>query len=131
MLPLWPLAGWAQAPMSLRDAVRLALDKNRSVEASVDARRAAESRVVEARGGRLPKVNYSEFWARSDNPVFVFSSLLAQHQFGEQNFQIGPLNRPDFQRMRATYIKYFDMKLYLKAKTPLGRLLVTRDLSWI
>jgi outer membrane protein TolC len=26
----------------------------------------------------------------------VFSSLLTQHQFGEQNFQIGPLNRPDF-----------------------------------
>jgi len=33
---------------------------------------------------------------RSDNPVFVFSSLLSQHQFGSQNFQIGPLNRPDF-----------------------------------
>jgi len=29
------------------------------------------------------------------------------------------------------YSKFFDMKLYLKAKTPLGRLLVTRDLSWI
>jgi hypothetical protein len=41
------------------------------------------------------------------------------------------LNRPDFRRMRAMYIKYFDLKLYLKAKTPLGRLLVTRDLSWI
>jgi hypothetical protein len=41
------------------------------------------------------------------------------------------LNRVDLQRRRATYIKYFDMKLYLKAKTPLGRLLVTRDLSWI
>src|SRR5260370_11275268 len=47
-------------------------------------------------GGNLPKVNYSESWARSDNPVFVFSSLLTQHQFGEQNFQVGPLNRPDF-----------------------------------
>jgi len=29
------------------------------------------------------------------------------------------------------YMKYFDAKLYLKAKTSLGRLLVTRDLSWI
>lgn len=41
------------------------------------------------------------------------------------------LNRSDFQRTRAMYMKYFDAKLYLKAKTPLGRLLVTRDLSWI
>ena len=32
---------------------------------------------------------------RSDNPVFVFSSLLTQHQFGPENFNIGPLNRPD------------------------------------
>ncbi len=44
----------------------------------------------------LPKVNYSESFARSDNPVFVFSSLLTQHQFGAENFAIGPLNRPDF-----------------------------------
>lgn len=50
----------------------------------------------EARAGFLPKVNYSESWARSDNPVFVFSSLLTEHQFGEQNFLVGPLNRPDF-----------------------------------
>jgi hypothetical protein len=41
------------------------------------------------------------------------------------------LNRSDLQRTRAMYMMYFDAKLYLKAKTPLGRLLVTRDLSWI
>lgn len=87
---------WAQDPMSLKEAVRFALDKNKSVEASVAARRAAESRITAARSGNLPKVNYSESWARSDNPVFVFSSLLTQHQFGEQNFQIGPLNQPNF-----------------------------------
>ena len=41
------------------------------------------------------------------------------------------LDRADLKRMRATYRTYFDSKLYLKAKTPLGKLLVTRDLSWI
>jgi len=87
----------AQDPaFGLKDAVRLALDKNKSVEASVAARNAAGTRVAEARSGFLPKVNYSESWSRSDNPVFVFSSLLTQHQFGTDNFQIGPLNRPDF-----------------------------------
>jgi outer membrane protein TolC len=82
--------------MSLNDAVGLALDKNKSIEASGAAKKAADSRVSEARSGRLPKVNYSESWARSDNPVFVFSSLLTQNQFGEQNFQVGTLNHPDF-----------------------------------
>ena len=56
---------------------------------------AAEARVGEARSGRLPKLNYAESFARSDNPVFVFSSLLTQHQFTAANFQLGPLNRPD------------------------------------
>jgi outer membrane protein TolC len=96
MLLWWPLAGWAQDQMSLKDAVHLALTGNKSVEASDASRKAAESRIAEARAGNLPRVNYSESWTRSDNPVFVFSSLLAQHQFGEQNFQLGPLNRPDF-----------------------------------
>ncbi len=40
-------------------------------------------------------------------------------------------NLSKLKRMRAIYLRYFDTKLYLKAKTPLGRLLVTRDLSWI
>jgi len=87
----------AQDPvLALKDAVRLALDKNKSVEASVASRNAAEIRVSQARSGFLPKVNYAESWTRSDNPVFVFSSLLTQNQFAAQNFQIGPLNQPNF-----------------------------------
>ena len=96
MLVLWSFPGGAQDPMSLKDAVHLALERNQSVVASVASRRAAESRIAEARSGNLPKINYAESWARSDNPVFVFSSLLTQRQFGEPNFRIGPLNRPDF-----------------------------------
>ncbi len=93
---LLSLPVWAQGPMSLKDAVHLALKQNKAIEASGAARKAAEARIAEARGGHLPKVNYSEAWTRGNNPVFVFSSLLTQHQFGEQNFQIGPLNQPDF-----------------------------------
>lgn len=96
ILVLCSLRGWAQDPIALKDAVRLALDKNKAVEASLASQKAAESRIAEARSGNLPKVNYSESWTRSDNPVFVFSSLLSQHQFGERNFEVGPLNRPDF-----------------------------------
>ena len=79
----------------MRDAVRLALRENKAVAASSAGIRASEARLEEARSGRLPKVNYSESFVRSDNPVFVFSSLLTQHQFGPDNFNIGPLNRPD------------------------------------
>lgn len=86
----------AQAPLSLQDAVKLALEKHPAVEASSSRMKSAESRIVQARSGLLPRITYSESWTRSDNPVFVFSSLLTQHQFAETNFDIGRLNRPDF-----------------------------------
>jgi len=85
----------AQDSLSLRDAVRLALRENKAVAASNAGIGASAARMEEARAGRLPKVNYSESFVRSDNPIFVFSSLLTQHQFGPENFNIGPLNRPD------------------------------------
>jgi len=93
---LLTLPVWAQDSLSLTDAVHLALHQNISIQASGAAKKAAEARVAVAKGGRLPSVNYSESWTRSDNPVFVFSSLLTQSQFGEQNFQIPALNQPDF-----------------------------------
>jgi outer membrane protein TolC len=86
----------AQEALSLRDAVSLALRENRSIAGAAAAVRACESQAAQARAGMRPKVDYSESFARSDNPVFVFSSLLAQHQFSAGNFDIGPLNRPDF-----------------------------------
>jgi outer membrane protein len=85
----------AQDSLSLREAVHLALQENKAIAATNAAMRASAARIDEAGAGRLPKLNYSESFARSDNPVFVFSSLLTQHQFGAENFSIGPLNRPD------------------------------------
>jgi outer membrane protein len=97
--PLWAQAPLslpgALEPLSLKDAVRLAMVKNQVVAASDAGEHEAASKIAEARSGFFPKVSYTESWARSDNPVFVFSSLLTQHQFLEQNFQLGPLNRPD------------------------------------
>src|ERR1039457_7091736 len=76
---------WAQDPLSLREAVRLAIRENAGVAGATAGARTSEARVAQARGGMLPKINYSESFARSDNPVFVFSSLLTQHQFGIEN----------------------------------------------
>ena len=94
LLPLLAASVFAQDALSLRDAARLALRGNQSVAAAAAGTRAFEAREGQARAGLLPKVNYAESYARSDNPVFVFSSLLTQHQFGAANFDLGPLNRP-------------------------------------
>jgi len=90
---LAPLYG--QESISLRDAVRIALDHNKSIEAAGAARQAAGARIQQAKSGWLPRLNYAESFTRSDNPVFVFSSLLTQHQFTEQNFSLGALNQPN------------------------------------
>ncbi len=85
----------AQAPLSLQDAVQLGLKQHPSLLADRSGVEAAQAKIGVARGGYLPRVNYTESLTRSNNPVFVFSSLLTQHQFTEANFAIGPLNRPE------------------------------------
>ena len=76
-------------------------------------------------------------WKNSYTPenLAMFEGLVGG-TLEELGYELGTtdrtaLNRASLKRMRATYRKYFDSKLYLKAKTPLGKLLVTRDLSWI
>src|SRR4051812_9328065 len=85
-----------QDAISLKDAVRQSMARNKVIESSRAASEAASARVTEAKSGFLPKVNYSESWTRSDNPVVVFSALLTQRQFSESNFGAAKLNQPDF-----------------------------------
>jgi outer membrane protein len=86
----------AQERISLREAVQLALQQNKSIAASQASINAAASKINQARAGMLPKLNYTESITRSNNPVFVFGSLLTQHQFAQTNFDIYTLNRPGF-----------------------------------
>lgn len=51
---------WAQNELSLRDAVRLAIRENKAIAGTSAGVRASEARIAQARGGMLPKVNYSE-----------------------------------------------------------------------
>jgi len=85
----------AQAPLTLPDAVRLALTRHPSLEAASARVQAAESRIAQARAGWLPRATYTEGIQSGNNPVYVFGALLTQHQFTAANFNLGPLNRPD------------------------------------
>jgi outer membrane protein TolC len=85
----------AQEPLTLRQAVDLALHSNPLVAAADAGEKEAEARIRQAHSGYLPRLQFSESLQRSNNPVFVFSSLLTQHQFSDANFAIGSLNSPD------------------------------------
>ncbi len=93
---LFSLSVWLHAQeMTLADAVEGAMRRHPASEAAQARIAAAGQRVEQARSGRLPKLNYTESYQRSNNPVFVFSTLLTQRRFAGENFAIGQLNRPD------------------------------------
>jgi outer membrane protein TolC len=85
----------AQAPLTLEKAVQDALAHNAGLRAVRSRVSEADAHVDEARSGWFPRVSVAETWQRGDQPVFVFSSLLAARQFGPQNFAIDALNHPD------------------------------------
>jgi outer membrane protein TolC len=85
----------AQAPLSLADTIARARAQNLDARSAAVAEREAEHRVTQARAGYLPRVDLSESWQRGNQPVFAFSSLLAQRRFTAANFAIDALNHPD------------------------------------
>jgi outer membrane protein TolC len=89
-----PVVMLAQDGLTLSEAVRTAISQHPAMEAAASRIQSADARIAQARSGQLPKINYSESYQRSNNPVFVFSSLLAQRRFTESNFAIDSLNNP-------------------------------------
>ena len=83
----------AQSRRNLSEAIARARANNLDVRSAAPSARRA--RVSQARGGYLPNVDLTETWQRGNQPVFVFSSLLAQRQFAAANFAIDALNHPD------------------------------------
>jgi outer membrane protein TolC len=65
------------------------------IRATAAGQELARAQVGEARAGRYPIAQFGETFARSNNPVFVFGSLLEQGEFGLRNFELNSLNNPD------------------------------------
>ena len=90
-----PVPADAQIRLTLADAIARARAQNPDAGSSVAAEREAAQRVTQARASYWPKVDVAESWQRGNQPVFVFSSLLAQRQFTAADFALGALNDPD------------------------------------
>ena len=83
------------APLTPESAVSLALANHPMLRAAHTEVAAAEADKKTARSGYLPRLDLTEDYARSTNPVFVFASRLGQQVFGPQDFAISSLNEPD------------------------------------
>ncbi|HSB71731.1 MAG TPA: TolC family protein [Candidatus Methylomirabilis sp.] len=94
-----PAAASAQtaqgADLTLADAVKTALEKHPALRAASHQAAAAATGVDQALAGFLPRVDFSEGFARSNNPVYAFGSLLNQGRFTQADFAVDRLNHPD------------------------------------
>ena len=79
----------------MTEAIARARAHNPDAGASAAAEREATQRLTQVRAGYLPRVDVAEVWQRGNQPVFVFSSLLAQRQFTAADFRAQRPDHPD------------------------------------
>jgi outer membrane protein len=92
----WGVAALAAAPpLTLGEAMLLALQHNPALKAAGMTMETAEADVAKARAQFLPTVNFSETYNFSDNPTQVFMSKLNQRVFTAQDFLLNNLNNPN------------------------------------
>ena len=73
----WSLPALAQTPLTLPQAVSIALEKNPLRKAALADQKAASAGIKEARSGLLPKIVFSESATRGNDPVYVFGTRSA------------------------------------------------------
>jgi outer membrane protein TolC len=95
----------AQERLTLPDAIAKNAERHPALAAAREGERIAGAGLDQARAAWFPRVDYVESWQRSDQPVFVFGSLLSQSRFGAQNFALDALNDPGAVRnLRGTLL---------------------------
>src|SRR5512136_832751 len=89
------MATQAQDKITLDQAVARALENNPELAIDQPALEAARSESEAARAGYLPRVDFEQSFLSSNNPVYVFGTLLTQRKFTAANFALPSLNSPD------------------------------------
>jgi outer membrane protein TolC len=84
----------ASSPVTLQQAVNIALEKNPQRKAALADTRAASAGVKQARSLLFPHVTFSETATGGNDPVDVFGSKLRQQRFGAPDFALNVLNTP-------------------------------------
>ena len=93
------VATWAQpkaqlSPLTLQQAVNIALQKNPLRKAAIADTKTASAGVREARSFLIPHLSFSETATRGNDPVYVFGSKLRQQRFMAADFTLNKLNTP-------------------------------------
>jgi outer membrane protein len=98
LLTLWltlPCAASAEGSLTLAEAVARAMANNPDLAVDAPARDAVQSELEASRADYWPSVDFEQSYTGSNNPVFVFGTLLSQRRFTAANFSLPSLNNPD------------------------------------
>jgi len=82
------------SPLTLRQAVQNAIEKNPQRKAAIADAKGASSDVRAARSFLMPHLSFSETATRGNDPVYVFGSKLRQQRFTTNDFALNMLNTP-------------------------------------
>jgi len=82
------------SPLTLQQAVKIALEKNPLRKVALADTRVASADVREARSVLMPRLTFSETATRGNDPVYVFGSELRQQRFTAADFALNKLNTP-------------------------------------
>ncbi|HUB50692.1 MAG TPA: TolC family protein [Terracidiphilus sp.] len=88
------LAAGAQEPLTLRQAVNIALEQNPDAAIERADNQEAKSAATMARAQLMPQLNFTEDISRGDDPVYAFGTRLRQRQFAQADFALNALNFP-------------------------------------
>jgi outer membrane protein TolC len=80
--------------VTLRDAVRLALERNHLIKAAEHEKTAARYGAAAGRGRWFPRIFLDEGFAASNSPTRVFMMKLDEGRFTQNDFLISNLNHP-------------------------------------
>ncbi len=87
-----PAAG--PSPLTLQQAVTIALEKNPLRKAALADTRVSSADVRAARSVLMPRLMFSETATRGNDPVYVFGSELRQQRFTNADLALNRLNTP-------------------------------------
>jgi outer membrane protein TolC len=94
VLCLGGLTAASQEPLTLRQAIQLALRQSPQAAIARADRQEAESAALLARTQLLPQLGFTEDISRGNDPVYAFGTRLRQRQFTQADFALNALNSP-------------------------------------
>jgi outer membrane protein TolC len=92
---LLPAGIAAQKPLTLRQAIQLALKQNPDTDAAKATAEEARESAALARTQYLPQISFTEDMSRGNDPVYVFGTRLRQQRFTQADFALEALNKPE------------------------------------